>query len=301
MNGLGLAKTDKRVRARIAELYGANAKQVGGTKKILDDKTPALATLLKHRRFIRTTFLGMTGPWQDDGFRVCTTKGYGNFRAVIDELIDRHGDMLEDVIKVFNDMKEAAKQQDTGLGDLYDESLYPEAEALRGIYTVMVETEVLPDRTNTVLDLDDERAKAIIEEATALTEKRTKDLAEHTHEVIVDRLTHMVEALREYGDDIPGSKRGRTFRDSLVSNMADLSDLLKALNVTGSSKLDKLSSDIAAKLTTANADTLRGRKVPGDKRTDEEREAEASKLREQTADTAEELLDDLADIFGGEG
>jgi hypothetical protein len=53
-------------------------------------------------------------------------------------------------------------------------------------------------------------------------------------------------------------------------------------------------------LTVISAGALRGKKAKGDKRTDEARDAEASKLREKTADAAEELLDDLTDIFGGE-
>ena len=112
-----------------------------------------------------------------------TTKGYGNFRTVLDELIDKHGDLLEDVVKAFDSMKEDAKQEGTGMGDLYDESLYPEAEELRGIYTVTVETEVLPDRTNTVLDLADVHADALREEGAALEKKRLDGVTDHAHDI----------------------------------------------------------------------------------------------------------------------
>ena len=300
--GLGLTKIDKAVRETLAEKYRTNKRRVGATKAILDSSHPVLAALLKHRRLISTTFRAMTGPFIDDGYRIITTQGYGNFRAVFDELVSKHADLVEDVIKAYPEMKEQAKEAITGMGDLYDESLYPEAEDLRGIYIVNIETEVLPDRTNTVLDLADVQADALRTEGAALEKKRLDGVIEHAHEVVADGLNHMIGALRAYGDEIPNSKRTRSFKDTLVSNMGDMAALMKSLNVNGCSKIDALSSRIAADLTVISADRLRGNKnSTADKRTDEEREAEASKLREQTADTAEELLDDLADIFGGEG
>jgi hypothetical protein len=80
--------------------------------------------------------------------------------------------------------------------------------------------------------------------------------------------------------------------------MAALADTLPGLNVTGDPALDKLAKDIAAKLTVINAAELRGDKVKGDNRSKERVEAEAASKREETADAAAEILNDLDGIFG---
>ena len=154
-----------------------------------------------------------TGPWDDTGYRIITTKRYANWRQTLEDLIAEFETAVSDFVAAYADLKIEAK---ANLGDLYDEDLYPDGDEIRAAFSCQLFTEVIPDRGSTILDLDKARTDKIIADATALDKTRTKMLADHTHKIVRDELEGMIEALGEFGDGIEGSKtaRTRTFRDS---------------------------------------------------------------------------------------
>ena len=291
---LGTQKKDQEATTKAALDHNANRDQIFVGKSIINNKNPLFKMIVKIRGLIRNTHLTSTGPWDDD-WRVLTTKKYGSYRQVIEDLFAQAWEAVDEFIKYYEDIKAEAK---INLGDLYDESLYPSADHLRASFSFELETEVLPDRANTILDLDKARTDKIIADAQALDNKRVETLTDHTHKVVREELEGMVAALAEFGDAIPDTKRTRTFRDSLTKRMAALADTLPGLNITGDVKLDKLAKKIAAKLTIADAAELRGDKKKGDNRTDARREAEAATKREEVSDDAKKILDDLDGVFG---
>ena len=291
---LGTQKKDQEATAKAALDHNANKDQIFVGKNIVNRKNPLFKKLDKIRGLIRNTHLTSTGPWDDD-WRVISTKKYGSYRQVIEDLFAQAWEAVDEIVKYWEDLKAEAK---INLGDLYDESLYPSVDHLRASFSFELETEVLPDRANTILDLDKARTDKIVADAKALDEKRVETLTDHTHKVVREELEGMVAALAEFGDDIPDTKRTRTFRDSLTKRMSALADTLPGLNITGDVKLDKLAKKIAAKLTIADAAELRGDKKKGDNRTDARREAEAATKREEVSNDAKEILNDLDGVFG---
>jgi len=290
----GTQKKDRDATEDAAVRYGAEKTQVAVTKSILNRKNPAFDRIVKIKGLIRNAHLATTGVW-DDSYRIISTKRYGQWRETMDEFRQDFDAAVEDLIKVLPDIKAEAQQN---LGQLYDPSLIPDADTLRCEFSVDIKVEVLPERGHIALDLDAEHLARITEEAGAADNSRLERLTRETHERVRDELEKMSEALREFGNDLPNTKRTRTFRDSLVKRMAGMSDILPGLNVTGDPKLDKLSRAIAAKLTVVDAAELRGDKKPGDKRSKEQRDADASKKREEIADAADSLLADLGNVFG---
>ena len=291
---LGTQKKDQEATTKAALDHNANRDQIFVGKSIINNKNPLFKMIIKIRGLVRNTHLTSTGPWDDD-WRVLTTKKYGSYRQVIEDLFSQAWEAVDEFIKYYEDVKAEAK---INLGDLYDESLYPSADHLRASFAFELETEVLPDRSNTILDLDKARTDKIIADAKALDEKRVETLTDHTHKVVREELEGMVAALAEFGDTIPDTKRTRTFRDSLTKRMGALADTLPGLNIKGDVKLDRLAKKIAAKLTVVDAAELRGDKKKGDNRTDARREAEAATKREEVSNDAKEILNDLDGVFG---
>ena len=291
----GTQKKDAEATEKLAAIFNAKVSFVSGNKSILNRKNPLFKKIEKIKGVARNTFLAMTGPWQDDGFRIISTKRYPQLNQFIDEITSQFGEAVDEMVRYFDDLKAEAK---INLGDLYDESLYPTEDGLRRAFSITFETEVIPDRTSTVLDLDKDRTDKIVADAKAADKERTIALTTHTHAVVQKELEEMLAALTEFGDAITGTKRTRTFRDNLIKGMTNLADTLPGLNITGDVKLDKLGQRIAAKLTTVDAAELRGNKVKGDKRSKETREADAAKKREQLADDTKDILDDLDGVFG---
>lgn len=293
---LGVKKKDNDLTATLAREYQADADVVHGGVDIINTKNPLFKKIIKTKGLISNTNRDMTGPWQDDGFRIIGTKRYAQWRQIMDDMVSTFEADVDDFVKNYVDVLAEAKIK---LGNAYDESRYPSPSEIRDAFVITLETEVLPDRTNTIIDLDKARHEKIVADAQALDGKRTQSLTEHTHKVVRETLGDMITALKEFGDDIPNSKRTRSFKDTLVENMATLADTLPGLNITGDTRLDKLTQRIADKLTTVDANELRGTvKVKGDTRTKEVREADALKARETTLSDAEDIFDDLEDVFG---
>lgn len=292
---LGVSKKDKKASTDAAEKYNADSRAVSVNKNIWNVNNPIYKAIKTARGLITNTGEALTGPWSDSGWRVVSTQGYGNFRQVLDDLTADFYAKVEVFVKEYDSLKSEARRM---LGSLYDESLYLPVEEIRDAFRITIETEVLPDRSNVILDLDAARAEQIVADAVANDQRRTKALTDDTHKRLREELEGMVIALREYGDANPGKKRNRSFKNSLVSRMAQMADLLPALNITGDPKMNKLGQKIAADLTVLSADDLRGNKKPGDNRSEGRREAEAATNRETTADKAEAILDDLDGVFG---
>lgn len=291
----GVDKKHREASDELCEDKGVKAGAAKVIKEKFDRRNAVFADIVKSKGLLRNTFLGLTGPWQDDGLRIISARKYPQLRQLMDDMIADLNTKVEAFVAIWATIVAQAKHD---LGPLYESEDYPTAEAIRAKFKFVIETQVIPDHTNTVLDLDAARIEKLTEEATSLERERLETLSAHTHTVTSEALGHMVSALREFGDEIEGTKRTRTFRDSLVKGMAQLADVLPGLNVTGDPKLDKLASDIAGKLTLADPATLRGCKVKGDKRSEAERDAEASKAREELADDAEDIFDSLSGVFG---
>jgi len=290
----GTQKKDREATQIAADTHRAAADQVAVVKSIINRKNPLFKKIDRVRGVLRNTHLATTGVW-DDNFRIITTKKYAQWRETMDELVVKFDEAVADFVTALPQIKAEAREN---LGDLWDDDLIPDADKVRRSFYIDLETEVMPDRNNTILDLDQARTDQIIADANAADQKRIKALAEDTHNRVRNELEGMVEALRSFGDDLPDTKRTKTFRDSLIKRMAAMADTLPGLNVTGDPKLEKLAQDIAGQLTLISPADLRGDKVTGDNRTKAQIEAAAATKREETANAAQALVDDLDGIFG---
>ena len=214
----------------------------------------------------------------------------------MDDLEEKHDDLVNKFIKALPSIVADAEAKG---GAIFDKSAIPDAETIREKFQFKLEIEVLPDASNNViLSLDDKRKDAIGAQAVAKEVARFKGVADHVEETVREKLQEMLVNLREFGDDIPGKTRKRSFKNTQIDHMKSLCDLLPALNITGDQRLEKLAQDIAKNLTMTSAADLRGNKKHGDNRSDERREADAAKAREETADATEQILNDLDSVFG---
>ena len=297
-----LPGVDKKHKEASEELCRTKGVEDGAGKVIkqkFDPQGEVFKSIVTAKGLLRNTFLLDTGPWQDDGFRVVRAKKYASFREKIDALIAQCEALAEQFVKIWeNEVIPDAKRR---LGPLFEQGDYPSTADIRAAFRFEIETMVIPDHTHTVLDMDQDRIDRLVKETEELTAQRTQKLAEHVHEEVAEALEHVIAACREYGDEIVGAKSNRTrsFKDTIVPKLAQIADVLPGLNITGDPRLDKIASRIAGDLTVTDGKTLRGnKKGPEDKRSKEERDAEGAKAREEMADKAEDILDDLQNVFG---
>ena len=142
--------------------------------------------------------------------------------------------------------------------------------------------------------LSQAQQQAIGDSARAREVSRFRALGEETQKRIGDELSKVIEAVTTYGDE--GVKRPKNFGNTLISRVSELVEVVKATNITQNPDIDALAMKMADKLTKVTVDDLRG-KVKGDTRSEAIKEAEASKLRVELADSAKQIALDLEGIF----
>ena len=268
-------------------------------KCLINPKTPEFHAIKKNQDNAGNTFRAMAGPWDTakGGFWIISTAGLPGLQTVMDQLEVTHDDLVNKFIKV---LPQILTQAEAKSGDLWDRNLIPCEDKIREKFVFSFDTAIIePDADNVMLVLDKKRHKAIVEKTRAVEQERFTALTDHTHAKVRSELNEMLAHMREFGDDIKGSKRKRSFKNSMVERMRALAALLPALNIHGDMKLQKLAGEITKHLTLVSAEELRGNKADeGDNRTDEAREADAAKKRGDAATATQNILDSLEGVFG---
>ena len=294
----GISKKDKTATMDAADANNANVSSMSVVKQIIPKKNPAYNALDSYMSKMTNAFRKLTGEW-DGEWRIVSGQGFGAVNEFVDNIKMEIERLKEDLRKAMPQILADAPRDHVGLGKMYDAADYPEIDVIIDAFQVVFDSDIIPERSNNLMiGLDDARIEKLVTEANAKDVQRTKDLNAHTHGRVSEALSGMIESLDTFGDEIDNSKRTRTFRDTLVSNMADVADVLKGLNIGGDPALDKLADDITAKLTKVDAPALRGAKVKGDNRTPEMIDKDASDLRKKVSGRAKELVNDLEGVFG---
>ena len=296
----GIVRQDKDVGDKAAADNSANPDLVKAMKSLISDKTPIWKEVKRAFNAVTSAHLASTGCWGNGSkgeFRIITCAAFGDYRATIDHLKSVAMEKADDfAFNHYEALRRDAEQRHTGLGDMFDASLYPSAQEVRDCFTITPDQEMLAeDGSHLMLALSQSQQQAIGDSAKAREASRHKALAEETQKLVSTELSKVIEAVSTYGDE--GVKRPKNFGNTLISRVSELVQVIKATNITQNPDIDALAMKMENKLTKVTVDDLRG-KVKGDKRSEAIKEAEASKLRSELADSAKDIAADLDGIFG---
>jgi hypothetical protein len=135
------------------------------------------------------------------------------------------------------------------LGDLFNEHDYPDVDDLRNKYRFSVKFSPVPDVGDWRVDIGND-AQQVLKESyanaySANLEQAYQDVWTRTH-----------EALLNMSSKLSGNNK-QIFRDSLVSNVKDMVDLLDKFNVTDDPKMKEAKAKIQSALVGITPDALR--------------------------------------------
>ena len=134
----------------------------------------------------------------------------------------------------------------------YDPTKFPSADALRDKFYMRVEYKQLPDSGDCRLDIPNE-ARAILEASFAQQQDEKlkgamNDIWQQLHTALSTMTLRLTDA-RE------GEKN--TFRNSLVTNVLDVCDLLRTCNITGDSQMEAMRMRVEGALRGITPESLR--------------------------------------------
>lgn len=246
-------KIDKAKSADLTEAHKAKDKSAHVSKKLIQaDTLQAIAMLVTQAREFHKN---NTSPWLDNGSRILSAKRHAAYMAGMEKFEEQFWPLVRLFVANYPRYIEEAARQHTALGLLFNADDYPKTTRIEGKFGWRVTPTTLPDAADFRVDIGQsaiDRVKAqITETVNAAATNAVRDCFERAH----DAVARMVESLNAFDPTKSGKERG-TFRDTMVTNIRDLADILPDLNFTGDARIDQLAVSLRD-LTSVDAEQMR--------------------------------------------
>ena len=215
-------------------------------------------------------FYRTTTPWDDRGWRLLAVDLYEDFTKKYKTYTGQY----REKVNLFIDNIEAHMEEMKGiLGQAYDVEDYkfvaPNGAVDREMLLSQFALEVEFDTVTSGNDLRASLTDADREIIAAEMDKRAMEKFSKSQEHIVIELVDVIDKMHERL-----STADAVFRDTLVSNLEELCDLVPKMNIAGDQKLNDIARQAREKLTVWDAKTLR----------------DDPKIREQVSAEANDIL-----------
>lgn len=237
-------KHDRKVSREVADRHGAHAGAGRYNKQLLTGASK-LEELRSLAGQVRQYFYRITLPWSDEGLRLLPNDLYFDFMGRMREFEAAFDQAVEDFLVVYPQYIDQVRPE---LNELFRDDDYPSVERLREKFGVQLE--ILPVHTGS-----DFRVKMSAEEqariAREIDENVRKRLMNGTDELwkrLREVVAHMADRLNE-----PETR----FHTSMVTNVAELVEILPQLNVNGDPDLNRLAAEVRDRLCNHSSQELK--------------------------------------------
>jgi hypothetical protein len=234
-------KHDREASEEIATRHGAQA-DAGRYHKILLPRE-AFAEINEIVGDARREHYFMTLPWDDNGYRVLPAAAYLEHTQKMRELSARFTPAVDALALQFGQLVEEASVR---LGGLFRPGDYPAPDELRSKFSFETKVMPLPDAGDFRVTLGEEEKGRIKRQITAAVEASLQVASRDLWQRLYEAVSHLADRLSTYQVTEEGVEH--PFRDSVVSNLVKLVDVLPKLNVTGDVELQRLSNQVRATL-----------------------------------------------------
>lgn len=261
--GFSASKKEKKIQQEVADTHNATEEWGRASKELF--KTPEFDAFKKAVTAARTDHYELTLPWNDNGTRVLPSKAFMTYS----EKIREHKPKILAALEKFADVVESEdfhQKEKSRLGNLHNRKDYPTRDQILKKLATTFTTDFipLPDTGDFRVSLADDEIAQIKSSAETYIKESMRDLWTRLYEKVIK----MQETL---------SDPKAIFRDSLVKNLQDLTELLPTLNYAGDEDLTRMTEEVKNNLTNYSPNDLR----------------ESSRARQETADKAKEIADQM--------
>jgi hypothetical protein len=260
--------TDQKVSKDVAQRNNANSDMGRYRKRLIAKEVFAATRACETKLRVKHHFL--TLPWADDGYRILSSTGYFPYIKAINEEIDKFKAEVAKFLPEYPRYREEAKKE---LNSLFNEADYPSESEIANKFIAYYDIRSIPAGEDIRVDIGVQELKKVQAAADARAEETIKAAIKDIWVRLQEVVSHASERLKAYSVGKDG-KVEHTFRDSLITNIIELLDVVPALNVLGDPEITKFADAIRASMTQHPAEVLR----------DDE------KLRVKTAWAADEIL-----------
>ncbi len=238
---------DREASDHVAAHHDASTSAGRYNKRLLPKA--ALAALNATMNEARTRHYSNSLPWDDKGSRLLTVANYEYYTQVMDGLRERLVRQRTRFIEEYDDYVEQAR---IDLGKLFRMEEYPSKEDLRDRFSIRYRITPVPDADHFMARLasdDTERVKREIE----------LHIEEQLHDAVGDLYRRLAEAVERVSERLTENDNGKplVFRDTMISNIRDLVDVVPRLNIFGDHRLASLCEQVKDRIAGVEPDSLR--------------------------------------------
>lgn len=259
-------KTDKRLTSEVSETHKTKNDALRVVKRLVSKEDPDLQEVSKFISEARTFHRENTVPWGDDGSRMLPAAHHEVYMKTQRRLREK----VEDAAARFcQKWPEKLAQAKLDLNGAFNAADYPDESTIANHFKFRIVVNPVPDGGDIRVDLPAQEVEAIRREIGDRVKEAEHAARNDLFSRLGERLALLVDKL---------ATKDAIFRDSIVTNILEVANLIPALNVTGDSKLEAMRKEIIASI---------GSVRPGDLRDD-------VFARKETLDKAQKILSMMA-------
>jgi len=238
-------KFDKSVSQEI-DTQKQTTTRAGNYHKILFADEPKFSAISKFAGNSRNYHYHATMPWSDSGLRLLTTTMYFDYNKRIAEDQQEFSRLVDECIDDWDNMLYRAQ---TKLGDLFNPMDYPDKSLVSEKFRFSAKFAPVPDIGDWRVDVGNDAQQQ-------LKESYASYYSENLQQAMREPWERMHEALTNMSTKLSGQSK-QIFRDTLVSNVVEMCDLLDKFNITGDPKMKQARVRIENILLGVTPDALR--------------------------------------------
>ena len=237
-------RLDKEATRKVTEDNNAESDAARVNKHLIPK--PAFKDITATGTAVRAHFYDNTLPWKDNGDRLLTRNMYREF-------IERHEALAKDFDNavdrfLMRDYPSAVEQAGFRMGDLFDITDYPSPAGLRHKFYINLDIDAVTESGDFRVQMDKDELDGVRATMEKAMEQRIAGAMLSVWERLAKVVTHFAEKM---GDE------DKIFRNSTVTNLEALVELLPGLNVLDDPDLEKIRLDIKRTLCGYSPDDLR--------------------------------------------
>ena len=235
---------DRAATEAAKQATGATAVDAGTFNKRLLPKE-ALKQVRNIENRIYAKHCELTVPWYFNGVDFLPSKLYFQYTEAMRALKDEYAAAISILVQQYPIYKANRAKE---LGSMFDPENYPPPDILRNSFNIDIRFMPVPDAGDFRIDLEQEELDKLRAELSKDLTSAQQQAMREIWKRVVQTLDHMYERLND---------PERVFRDSLIDNALQLSELLPNFNVTSDPRLDSLAKVLQTDVCRYSADTLR--------------------------------------------
>ena len=271
-------KKDKRARDKTAADFGVSEKRIRTTKDIADPENfETIEALVNDFR----TFIGKyTLPHQNRGTYILPAAFDGKLKEKI-----RHFSVAFDTETdvIIGKISEIIRQAEIDLNGLFNPADYPSEAELRNKYRFSHTFDIFTDPSNIIVDIVQSEVDSMAADLAGRHGGMVSDCSADCWQRVFDVVKSLRDKMKEDARQTKGGEKAPIFRDTIISNIRDLVDILPGLNISGDVNLEKARQELEKELTDIDPEDLR----------------ESKESRTEVAERADAILNNLAGFLGG--